>query len=70
MRRRLLERFPNLKGLENLFTDSDGIGEWLIPFTDITVGEIVGAGASAMVLKGRYADGLVAVKRLNARANT
>lgn len=68
MRFRLLKRFPNLAGLEGLFMDADGIGEWLIPFSDIDVGEIIGAGASAMVLKGRYADGLVAVKRLNAVA--
>ena len=40
--------------------------EWLIPFEDLTVGEIIGAGASAVVLKGRYAENRVAIKRLHA----
>ena len=57
MEARLLARFPHLRGLEGVFTsddDGDGnIAEWLIPFEDLTVGEMVGAGASAVVLKVR-----------------
>jgi len=37
MRARLLKRFPQLAGIEGVFTDEDGIGEWLIPFGDIEV---------------------------------
>jgi hypothetical protein len=73
MRRQLLKRFPQLEGVEGVFTTSSaaggqhgGIGEWLIPLSDIDVYDgTIGSGASATVFKGRYADGTVAVKRLN-----
>ena len=62
MHARLLARFPHLRGLEGVFTsdhdtdrDGDGsdIAEWLIPFEDLTVGDMIGAGGSAVVLKVR-----------------
>jgi len=72
MRQQLLERFPQLKGVEGIFTyrngagQTGGIGEWLIPLSDIDVYDsAIGSGASATVFKGRYADGEVAIKRLN-----
>ena len=40
MRTRLLKRFPQLEGLEGVFTESDGIAEWLIPFGDLELGEV------------------------------
>lgn len=42
-----------------------GIAEWLIAFEDVEVGPVVGAGSSAVVLRGVYCDHAVAVKRLH-----
>ena len=63
LKARLLDHFPQLQGMEDVMID--GMHQFLISFDEIILGPIIGAGSSAVVMKGSYSGQMVAVKRLH-----
>ena len=66
MRNKLKARFPDLdEGFVDYLFESGSICDWLVPFEELDMGQVIGAGASAVVYKGNYAEHVVAIKKLH-----